>query len=81
MRHAIILVDDFNAQLGKEHKFRHIMRYYPANILANRNEEHLVGFCKAFNLVTAFKRLTRKQNTCTSLNSILGEFQTDHATI
>lgn len=83
-RHTIILLGDFNAQLGKERKYKHIVGEYPAHLRTNRNGERLVGLCRAFNLVmksTAFKRLPRKQKTWTSPNNLLGEFQIDHVAI
>lgn len=83
-KHTVILLGDFNAQLGREKKFRHIVGNYPAHHRTNRNGERLIGLCKAANLImksTAFKHLPRKQKTWSSPNPKLGEFQIDHVAI
>lgn len=83
-KNTIILLGDFNAQIGKERKFQNIVGNYPAHRRTNRNGERLIELCKAFNLVmksTAFKHLPRKQKTWKSPNPNLGEFQIDHVAI
>lgn len=81
---AIILVGDFNAQVGKEQKYQSIVGRYPAHTRTNCNGKRLIELCKAFQLImksTAFKHLPRKQKTWVAPNSRLGEFQIDHVAI
>lgn len=83
-KHSIILLGDFNAQMGREKKFKDIIGNYPAHRRTNRNGERLVQLCKSTGLImksTAFKHLPRKQKTWTSPNPSLGEFQIDHVAI
>lgn len=83
-QNTVILVGDFNAQIGSEKKFRNIVGEYPAHKRTNTNGERLINLCKSFNLVlksTAFKHLPRKQKTWVSPNPALGEFQLDHVAI
>ncbi|KAI5743680.1 hypothetical protein M8J77_021036 [Diaphorina citri] len=82
--HSILLIRDFNAQVGKEKKFRNIVGDYPAHKRTNKNGERLVEICKSCNLVlksTAFRHLPRKSKTWKHPNPLLGEYQLDHVAI
>ncbi|KAI5751635.1 hypothetical protein M8J77_009428 [Diaphorina citri] len=82
--HSILLIGDFNAQVGKEKKFRNIVGDYPAHKRTNKNGERLVEICKSCNLVlksTAFRHLPRKSKTWKHPNPLLGEYQLDHVAI
>lgn len=82
--HVKILMGDFNAQLGKERKFRKTIGNFPAHKWTNQNGQRLVELCKTFNLKimsTHFKKAPSKQKTWRSPNSYLGEFQIDHVAI
>lgn len=79
-----ILLGDFNAQVGKEKKFKNIVGEYPAHLRTNRNGERLINMCKMFQLKlmsTHFRKLPRKAKTWISPNPNLGEFQLDHIAI
>lgn len=83
-KNIIILLGDFNAQIGKEKKYKKIVGDYPAHKRTNRNGVRLIELCQAHNLIlksTAFKKLPRKQKTWISPNPSLGEFQLDHVAI
>lgn len=57
-KNVIILLGDFNAQLGKERKYRNIIGNYPAHNRTNSNGERLVEIYKTLDLImksTAFK--------------------------
>ena len=82
--HVKILMGDFNAQLGKERKFRKTVGKFPAHKWTNQNGQRLVETCKHFNLKimsTHFKKTPSKQKTWRSPNAYLGEFQIDHVAI
>lgn len=83
-KHCVILLGDFNAQVGREKRFRHVVGNYPAHNRTNQNGIRLIELCQAHNLVlksTSFKKLPRKQKTWMSPNPLLGEFQLDHVAI
>ena len=64
--HVNILIGDFNAQLGKERKFRKTIGQFPAHKWTNKNGQRLVETCKNFNLKimsTHFKKNPSKQKT------------------
>ena len=82
--HVKILMGDFNAQLGKERKFRKTIGNFPAHKWTNQNGQRFVEICKTFNLKimsTHFKKAPSKQKTWRCPNSYLGEFQIDHVAI
>lgn len=82
--HVKVLMGDFNAQLGKERKYRKTVGSFPAHKWTNLNGQRLVEICKTFNLKimsTHFKKTPSKQKTWRSPNSYLGEFQIDHVAI
>lgn len=82
--HVKILMGDFNAQLGKERKFRKTIGRFPAHKWTNQNGQRFVETCKTFNLKimsTHFKKKPSKQKTWRCPNSYLGEFQIDHVAI
>ncbi|MFP3037177.1 MAG: endonuclease/exonuclease/phosphatase family protein, partial [Candidatus Karelsulcia muelleri] len=79
-----ILLGDFNAQIGREKKFRKIVGDYPAHKRTNRNGERLIEMCRGMNLKlmsTNFRKIPRKQKTWRSPNPALGEYQIDHVAI
>lgn len=83
-KNNVILLGDFNAQIGKEKKYKTIVGNYPAHNRTNRNGIRLIELCQAHNLIlksTAFKKLPRKQKTWVSPNPNIGEFQLDHVAI
>lgn len=83
-KHNILLVGDFNAQVGKEKKYKKVVGNYPAHNRTNQNGMRLIELCQAHNMIlksTAFKKLPRKQKTWISPNPHLGEFQLDHVAI
>lgn len=83
-KNNVILLGDFNAQVGKEKRFRNVVGCYPAHNRTNQNGIRLIELCQAHNLVlksTSFKKLPRKQKTWISPNPLLGEFQLDHVAI
>lgn len=45
-----ILMGDFNAQLGKENKYRKTIGRFPAHKWTNLNGQRLVETCKTYNL-------------------------------
>lgn len=80
-KHIKILMGDFNAQIGKEKKFRNIVGAYTAHKRTNRNGERLIDVCESFSMKimsTQFKRAPKRMMTWRSPNSMLGEFQIDH---
>ncbi|KAI5743682.1 hypothetical protein M8J77_021057 [Diaphorina citri] len=82
--HTVLLIGDFNAQIGKERKFRNIVGDYPAHKRTNKNGERLIEVCKSCDLVlksTAFRHLPRKAKTWKHPNPLLGEYQLDHVAI
>lgn len=79
-----ILLGDFNAQLGKERKYRKTIGNFPAHKWTNQNGRRLVELCETFNLKimsTHFKKKCTKQKTWRSPNTLIGEFQIDHVAI
>ena len=83
-RHVKTLMGDFNAQLGKEKKFRKTIGKFPAHKWTNQNGQRLLETCKTFNLnimSTYFKKTPSKQKTWRSPNPYLGEFQIDRVAI
>lgn len=83
-KHNIILLGDFNAQIGKEKKFRKVVGKYPAHKRTNKNGERLIEICQSHNLIlksTTFKKRPQKQKTWVSPNPHMGEFQLDHVAI
>ena len=82
--HVKILLGDFNAQLGKEKKFRDITGPHTKNKRTNKNGERLIDFCR--NLVlkimsTLFQKPAHKLTTWRSPNLKQGEYQIDHIAI
>lgn len=81
---VLILVGDFNGQIGRERKYKAIVGEYPAHKRTNRNGERLVNFCTQFNLKLMsmhFKALLKKKKMWISPKPLLGEFQIDHVAI
>lgn len=79
--HTKILVGDFNAQLGKERKFRDIVGKWPAQKRTNKNGLRTIEICRNNNLIsksTCFKRLPPKLKTWKHPNYLRGEWQIDH---
>ncbi|KAI5715793.1 hypothetical protein M8J77_022481 [Diaphorina citri] len=82
--HSIILIGDFNAQIGKEKKNQKVVGDYPAHRRTNRNGERLIEVCRNCDLKlksTSFKHLPRKMKTWKHPNPMMGEFQLDHVAI
>lgn len=82
--HSIILIGDFNAQIGKEKKNQKVVGDYPAHRRTNRNGERLIEVCRNCDLKlksTSFKHLPRKMKTWKHPNPTMGEFQLDHVAI
>lgn len=70
-KHNILLIGDFNAQVGKEKKYKKTVGNYPAHNRTNQNGIRLIELCQAHNMIlksTAFKKLPRKQKTWISPN-------------
>jgi len=79
-----ILLGDFNAQIGRERKFRKTVGLYPAHRMTNKNGMRLIQLCQQFNMKissTSFNKKPKKQKTWRSPISQLGEFQIDHVAI
>lgn len=84
MKHVKVLLGDFNAQLGRERKFRDTTGKYTAHKRTNKNGENLINFCRNFDLKimsTQFQKPHNKLRTWKSPNNALGEFQIDHIAI
>lgn len=82
--HVKILLGDFNAQLGKEKKYRRTTGIHTAHKKTNANGQKLINICETFNLKimsTQFQKPKRKLQTWKSPNTALGEFQIDHVAI
>lgn len=82
--HVKLLLGDFNAQLGKERKFRKITGVHTAHNRTNKNGEKLIHFCSLFNLKimsTQFQKPKFKLHTWKSPRITLGQFQIDHVAI
>lgn len=82
--HVKLLMGDFNAQLGREQKYKKIIGNYPAHRRTNKNGKRLVSICETHNLQimsTHFRHLPRKQMTWRSPVQTIGEFQLDHVAI
>ena len=82
--HIKILMGDFNAQIGKEKKYRYWVGKWPGHKQTNRNGMRLIEVCKNHDLFfksTFFKKKISKTKTWVSPNSLLGEFQLDHVMI
>ncbi|XP_046815344.1 uncharacterized protein LOC124422638 [Vespa crabro] len=82
---VVILLGDFNAQIGRERIQRTIVGEYAAHQRINRNGMRLITICKNFQLkvlLTFFRKLPRRAKTCISPNPCFqGEFQIDHVAI
>lgn len=79
-----ILLGDFNAQIGKERKYRKTVGNYPAHKFTNKNGMRLIELCQQNNLKimsTSFRKDPKKQKTWRSPILQLGEFQIDHVAI
>lgn len=82
--HVIILLGDFNAQLGKEPEFQDIIGKYPAHKKTKKNGQRLVQLCRNTGLLlksTFFCKSVKRMKTWTSPNPLIGEFQLDHVAI
>lgn len=82
--HIKILVGDFNAQVGREEKYKGIVGNFPAHKRTNKNGERLINFCRHFDLKlmsTFFRKLPRRKKTWCSPNTHLGSYQLDHVAI
>lgn len=80
----MILLGDFNAQLGTEKNFRGIVGDYPAHRRTTKNGERLINLCRKNNLVTIstfYRHHPKKQTTWTPPNPLIGEKQIDHVAI
>ena len=76
-----ILIGDFNAQLGKEKRYRDIIGKWPAQRRTNRNGIRLVEFCRNHDMLsksTYFKRRPSKLKTWKHPDWKKGEWQLDH---
>lgn len=81
---VVILLGDFNAQIGREKIYRPIVGEYAAHQRTNKNGMRLITLCKTFQLKlmsTFLKKRPRKARTWISPNPMLGEFQLDHVAI
>ncbi|XP_046834337.1 uncharacterized protein LOC124431022 [Vespa crabro] len=81
---VVILLGDFNTQIGREVYHIPIVGEYAAHQRTNRNGMRLVTICKNFQMKvmsTFFRKLPRRAKTWTSPNPMLGEFQIDHVAI
>ncbi|MXP61689.1 reverse transcriptase domain-containing protein [Pantoea sp. Taur] len=79
-----ILLGDFNAQIGREKKFRETVGFHPGHYRTNRNGERLIGLCREAGLKimsTHYKNKMSRKKTWVSPNPNLGEFQLDHVAI
>lgn len=79
-----IILGDFNAQVGKERKYRKTVGDFPAHKLTNKNGVRLVEYCQRHNLKlksTSLRKTPKKQKTWRSPIEYLGEFQIDHVAI
>lgn len=79
--HVKLLIGDFNAQLGKERRYRDIIGKWPAQRRTNKNGEKLVDLCRNHNLIsksTYFKRKPHKLKTWKHPDHTKGEWQLDH---
>lgn len=82
--HVKILLGDFNAQLGKERKFRDTTGLYTKHKRTNKNGEKMINFCRNFGLKimsTQFQKPLHKLTTWRSPNLKQGEYQIDHIAI
>ncbi|XP_035724084.1 uncharacterized protein LOC118442506 [Vespa mandarinia] len=80
----VILLGDFNAQIGRERIHRPIVGEYAAHQRTNRNGMRSITICKNFQMKvmsTFFGKLPRRAKTWISPNPMLGEFQIDHVAI
>lgn len=79
--HTKILIGDFNAQLGKERKFKDIIGKWPAQRNTNKNGERLIEVCRNHKLIsksTYFMRKPSKLKTWKHPDWKKGEWQLDH---
>lgn len=82
--HVKIVLGDFNAQLGKEKKYKQITGPFTAHERTNKNGEHFIKYCQNFNLKimsTQFQKPKGKLTTWKTPKNIWGEFQIDHVAI
>ncbi|XP_046831398.1 uncharacterized protein LOC124429781 [Vespa crabro] len=81
---VVILLGDFNAQIGRERIHRPIVGEYAAHQRTNRNGMRLITICKNYQMKvmsTFFRKLPRRAKTWISPNPMLGEFHIDHVAI
>lgn len=81
---VILLLGDFNAQLGKETKYRKTVGDFPAHKFTNKNGTRLIELCRHFNLKimsTSLMKKSKKQKTWRSPIYQMGEYQIDHVAI
>lgn len=80
-KYTKILIGDFNAQLGREKRFRDVIGKWPAQKRTNKNGLRLVEFCRNHNMIsksTYFKRKPNKLKTWKHPDWKKGEWQLDH---
>lgn len=79
--HIKILMGDFNAQLGREKRYRDIIGKWTAQRRTNKNGIRLVEFCRNHDMIsksTYFKRRPNKLKTWKHPDWKKGEWQLDH---
>jgi endonuclease/exonuclease/phosphatase family metal-dependent hydrolase len=79
-----VLLGDFNAQIGRERKYKKTVGDYPAHKFTNKNGVRFVELCQQNNLKilsTSLRKNPKKQKTWRSPIYHLGEFQIDHVAI
>lgn len=79
-----ILLGDFNAQIGRERKYRSIAGKHSAHHNTNKNGERLIDICRQFGLKimsTALLKKPSKKKTWRSPINRIGEYQIDHVAI
>lgn len=80
-RNVKILLGDFNAQLGKERKYKDVIGKWTPHKFTNKNGQRLVEICREHNLIsksTYFKRKPNKLKTWKHPDWRKGEWQLDH---
>lgn len=79
--HTKIVMGDFNAQIGREKKFRNIVGDWPAQKKTSTNGRRLIEICREHRMViksTRFKRRPHKKKTWKHTDWKKGEYQLDH---
>ncbi|XP_046822211.1 uncharacterized protein LOC124425653 [Vespa crabro] len=81
---VVILLGDYNPQIGRERIHGPIVGEYAAHQRTNRNGMRLITICKNFQMKVMsifFRKLPRRAEIWIPPKSILGEFQLDHVAI